>query len=86
MQPQTGDSSNQNRDFTTNIKVHQNQRDLIDNAAEAPSKNCSDSTLETACLFMLDDEKFQQFMELLDTPPSANPALRKMLTTKAPWE
>jgi uncharacterized protein (DUF1778 family) len=37
-------------------------------------------------LFVLDDEKFQQFMELLDAPPSANLALRKMLTTKAPWE
>ncbi len=53
--------------------------------------------LETACreaeavllerrLFMLDDEKFQQFVELLDKPPSANENLRKLLTTKAPWD
>ncbi|MBW4513094.1 MAG: DUF1778 domain-containing protein [Scytonematopsis contorta HA4267-MV1] len=97
MQSNKEASSHQNRDVTINIRAHQRQRDLIDSAAEALGKNRSDFMLEAACreaegvlldrrLFILDDEKFQQFMELLDAPPSANEALRKMLTTKAPWE
>lgn len=97
MQTNTASSSHQNRDVTINIRAHQGQRDLIDRAAEALGKTRSDFMLEIACreaeavlldrrLFVLDDEKFEQFMELLDTPPSANKNLRKVLTTKAPWE
>jgi uncharacterized protein (DUF1778 family) len=37
-------------------------------------------------LFLLDDEKFQQFLALLDAPPKANDKLRALLTTKAPWD
>jgi uncharacterized protein (DUF1778 family) len=97
MQPHPGTSNHQNRDVTINIRAHQRQRDLIDRAAEALGKNRSDFMLETVCreaesilldrrLFLLDDEKFQQFIELLDASPSANANLRTLLTTKAPWE
>lgn len=89
--------TNRHRDMTINIRVHQAQRDLIDLAAASVGKNRSDFMLETACqkaeailldrrLFILDDEKFQQFMEVLDAPPSANENLRQLLMTKAPWE
>lgn len=88
---------NRNRDVTINIRAHQTQRDLIDRAAEALGKSRSDFMLETASreaeavlldrrLFILDDEKFQQFVELLDAPPTENENLRKLLTTKAPWD
>jgi uncharacterized protein (DUF1778 family) len=88
---------NQNRNITINIRVHQAQRDLIDLAAESLGKNRSDFMLETACreaqavlldrrLFVLDDEKFQQFMAILDAPPSANENLRQLLAEKAPWD
>ncbi len=88
---------NRNRDITINIRAHQAQRDLIDLAAQALGKNRSDFMLETACreaqavlldrrLFMLDDEKFQQFIEILDAPPSANENLRQLLSEKAPWD
>ncbi|MEH2024260.1 type II toxin-antitoxin system TacA family antitoxin [Nostoc sp.] len=97
MQPPFAESANRNRDITINIRAQQAQRDLIDRAAEALGKNRSDFMLETACreaetvlldrrLFMLEEEKFHQFMELLDAPPSGNENLRKVLTTKAPWE
>lgn len=97
MQLDSGESTNRNRDVTINIRARQQQRDLIDLAAEALGKNRSDFMMETACreaesvlldrrLFMLDDEKFQQFMELLDAPPSPSPNLRTLLNTKAPWE
>ncbi|MBW4669397.1 MAG: DUF1778 domain-containing protein [Cyanomargarita calcarea GSE-NOS-MK-12-04C] len=97
MQPHTEASNHQNRDVTINIRAHQRQRDLIDRAAEALGKNRSDFMLESVCreaeavlldrrLFMLDDDKFQQFIELLDAPPSTNANLHTLLTTKAPWE
>ncbi|MBE9207481.1 DUF1778 domain-containing protein [Nostoc sp. LEGE 06077] len=88
---------NQNRNITINIRAHQAQRDLIDLAAEALGKNRSDFMLETACreaqailldrrLFVLDDEKFQEFMAILDAPPSVNENLRQLLTETAPWD
>ncbi|MBD2497243.1 DUF1778 domain-containing protein [Nostoc sp. FACHB-280] len=88
---------NQNRNITINIRAHQAQRDLIDLAAEALGKNRSDFMLETACreaqailldrrLFVLDDEKFQEFMAILDAPPSVNENLHQLLTEKAPWD
>lgn len=88
---------NQNRNITINIRAQQAQRDLIDLAADALGKNRSDFMLETACreaqavlldrrLFMLDDEQFQEFMAILDAPPSANENLRQLLSEKAPWE
>jgi uncharacterized protein (DUF1778 family) len=97
MEPKSTEIPNRNRDVTINIRVHQAQRDLIDRAAEALGKNRSDFMLETACreaeavlldrrMFLLDDNKFQQFVELLDAPPSANENLRKLLTTSSPWE
>ncbi|HEY9695616.1 MAG TPA: DUF1778 domain-containing protein [Oculatellaceae cyanobacterium] len=89
--------ASRNRDVTINIRALSVQRDLIDQAAEALGKNRSDFMLETACreaqavlldrrLFMLNDEKFQEFMDLLDAPPSASENLRKLLFTKAPWD
>ncbi len=97
VQPQFSESANRNRDITINIRARQGQRDLIDFAAETLGKNRSDFMLETACreaetvllarrLFVLEEEKFQEFMEILDAPPSSNENLRKVLTTKAPWE
>ncbi|BAY16185.1 hypothetical protein NIES21_20080 [Anabaenopsis circularis NIES-21] len=88
---------NQNRNITINIRAHQAQRDLIDLAAEALGKNRSDFMLETACreaqavlldrrIFVLDDEKFQEFMAILDAPPSVNENLRQLLSETAPWD
>ncbi|RUR79706.1 DUF1778 domain-containing protein [Chlorogloeopsis fritschii PCC 9212] len=97
MEARSPQPTNRNRDVTINIRVHQAQRDLIDSAADALGKSRSDFMLETACreaeavllerrLFIVDDDKFQQFLELLDAPPSANENLRKLLSTKAPWD
>lgn len=83
--------------MTINIRAQQIQRDLIDRAAEALGKNRSDFMLETACreaeavlldrrFFALEDEKFKQFLDLLDAPPGANEKLGTLLTTKAPWD
>lgn len=91
------ESASQTRDITINIRAKQNQRDLIDHAAEIQGKSRSEFMLESAyqkaqdvlldrSFFGLDEAKFKQFVELLDTPPMPNENLQTLLTTKAPWE
>jgi uncharacterized protein (DUF1778 family) len=87
----------QTRNITINIRANQNQRDLIDQAAEIQGKNRSEFMLECAyqkaqevlldrCFFALDEPKFKQFTSLLDSPPAINKPLHKLLVTKAPWD
>ncbi len=85
------------RDVTINLRASGKQRSLIDRAAESLGKNRSDFMLEASCreaesvlldrrYFSLDAEAYEQFMTILDAPPSANPRLRRLLAEKAPWE
>jgi uncharacterized protein (DUF1778 family) len=85
------------RDATINIRVTQVQRDLIDAAAEAQGKSRSEFILEVAIqkaqdvildrtFFNVDEQKFNDFLELLDQPPTSSDRLRKLLKTKAQWE
>ena len=87
----------QPRDVTINLRADRRQRTLIDRAAEALGKNRSDFMLEAACreadavlldrrLFLLDDKAYRRFITVLDTPPAANPRLRRLLTRTAPWD
>jgi len=84
------------RDATINLRALPEQRDLIDQAAGLLGKNRSDFMLEAACdraqavvldqvLFSLDADKFRQFTELLDAPPSPNSGLERLMAVKAPW-
>lgn len=79
-----------------NLRALPEQRDLIDHAASLLGKNRSDFMLEAACeraqtvlldqvYFALDTARYQQFQDLLDTPPTANPGLERLLAVKAPW-
>jgi uncharacterized protein (DUF1778 family) len=85
------------RDVTINIRAQQSQRDLIDQAAAIQGKSRSDFMLGSAyqeaqdvlldrVFFTLDQQKFQQFVTLLDAPPAPSEQLRNLLATKAPWE
>ncbi|WP_373529336.1 DUF1778 domain-containing protein [Nostoc sp.] len=85
------------RNQVINIRVQEQQRDLIDNAASILGKNRSDFMLEVACreaekvicdktFFALNEEKYQNFLAMLDSPPKANEEIRKLLTTKSPWD
>ena len=84
------------RDAPINLRALPEPRDLIDQAATLLGKNRSDFMLEAACeraqsvlldqvFFKLDTDKFQQFMAVLDAPPSANPGLARLMSVKAPW-
>ncbi len=95
--PVEENSVNQTRDVTINIRAKQNQRDLIDRAAEVQNKSRSEFMLESAyqkaqdvilerSLFGLDEVKFKQFLALLDKPPTQNEKLHALLTTKSLWE
>ena len=88
---------NQTRDLSINIRISQKQRDLIDRAATLQGKSRSEFMLESAhqkaqdvlldrCLFDIDAEQFQKFMDRLDEPVMPNDNLRQLLTTKAPWD
>ena len=87
----------QTRDVTINLRANQRQRTLIDRAAQTLGKNRSDFMLEVACraadavlldrrLFLLDEKAYKRFTAALDKPPAANPKLRRLLASKAPWE
>ena len=84
------------RDAPINLRALPAQRDLIDQAATLLGKNRSDFMLEAACeraqsvlldqvFFKLDTDKFQQFMAILDAPPSVYPGLARLMSVKAPW-
>ena len=85
------------RDVTINLRANQRQRALIDRAAQTLGRNRSDFMLEAACreadavlldrrFFPLDEKAYKRFAAALDKPPADNPALRRLLTSKAPWE
>ena len=85
------------RDVAINLRANQRQRALIDRAADAVGKNRSDFMLEAACraadavlldrrFFVLDEKAHRRFIAALDKPPADNPRLRRLLTSKAPWD
>ena len=85
------------RSETINIRASQKQKGLIDRAAEALGKSRSDFMLETVCreaeavlldqrYFALSQDAFKRFAAMLDTPPTSNPKLRRLLQQRAPWE
>ena len=80
-----------------NIRAKARQRDLIDQAAARLGRSRSDFMLEAACnkaedvlldqaFFAVNAGTFAKFQALLDQPVPATDKLRRLLTTKAPWE
>ena len=78
------------RNASINLRALAEQRDLIDYAAQLLGKNRSDFMLEAACdkartivldqvFFNLDNEKYQQFLAMLDAPPIPNIGLERLM-------
>jgi uncharacterized protein (DUF1778 family) len=91
------DTNNPGRNQVINIRVQEKQRNLIDYAASILGKTRSDFMLDVACreaekvihdrtFFALDEEKYQEFLDILDAPPQVDEELRKFLTAKSPWD
>lgn len=90
MKPQT-------KEAPINIRAKAEQRDLIDRAAQLVHKSRTDFMLEVACreaedilldqrLFTLNDEQYQEFLDVIDSPVSGNPKLARLLSSKSVWE
>jgi uncharacterized protein (DUF1778 family) len=48
--------------------------------------NAAVDTLADRRVFVLDDERWSQFMAALEAPPKDNPRLRKLLARKPAWK
>ena len=85
------------RDAAINLRALPAQRELIDHAANLLGKNRSDFMLEAACdkaqsvvldqvFFSLDTDKFKQFTQMLDAPPTLNLGLERLMAVKPSWK
>jgi len=85
------------RSETINLRASRKQKLLIDRAAEALGRSRSDFMLDIACreaesvlldrrFFSLPAADFEKFVAMLDSPPTDNPGLRRLLQAKAPWD
>jgi uncharacterized protein (DUF1778 family) len=80
-----------------NIRAKTRQRDLIDQAAERLGRSRSEFMLDAACsraedvlldqtFFALSASALEDFRAILDAPPAASDRLRRLLSSKAPWD
>ena len=87
----------QRRGVTINLRATARIRELIDRAAALLGQSRSEFMLDSACrhaedvlldqrLFIVDEERYKAFLNLLDEPPKPTAELRKLLSKKAPWE
>jgi uncharacterized protein (DUF1778 family) len=79
------------------IRTTPGQQILILRAAEAVNKSVTEFVLDSACdaaentllnqrFFLLDDENWKKFNEVLERPARVKPGLKKLMKEKAPWE
>ena len=85
------------RTQTINLRATEEQKALIDRAAECLGKSRTEFILDTMReasenvlldqrVFWLDDEAFAAFQAILDDPPEPTEELRRTLNKKPPWE
>lgn len=78
------------------VRAEQQQRDLIDRAADRIGRSRESFVLDAACqraedivldqvFFPLGDRAFAAFLDLVEDPPPPSEALHALLLTKAPW-
>ena len=87
----------QRRGVTINLRASAYVRDLIDRAAALLGQNRTDFMLDSARrraedvlldqrLFLIDKKGYEEFLNILNEPPKPTGELRKLFSTKAPWE
>lgn len=80
-----------------NFRAPTDKQELIDRAVEISGLNRTEFILDAACdrarevladqtQFTLGAEQLRRFNAALDAPLEDNPALRRLLSTPAPWE
>lgn len=92
-----GGDKTDGQSVTINIRAPRQQRDLIDRAAEMSGKSRTEFMLEASRraavdalldqrVFFVDENTYRKVAAILDAPVQANPKLRGLLGTAAPWE
>ena len=82
---------------TINLRATAQIRDRIDRAAALLGQNRTEFMLDSARLraedvlldqrlFSLNEEQYNDFINLLDEPPKPKEELRRLLSARAPWE
>ncbi len=90
-------ASTARRNVPLNLRATEQQRQLIDRAAEVLGKSRSEFMLESAVraaedvmldqtYFVLGDEAFDEFMSRLEQPPPPPEALRKLMRGELDWD
>ena len=85
------------REAIVNLRMPLAIRDLIDNAAEVLGKTRTAFIIESSRkhaidvlldqrLFTLAEEQYDAFVRVLDEPPASNEKLKRLMSSKAPWE
>lgn len=88
------------RDENINIRVEGSQRDRIDQAARALGKSRTEfildavsrkveeveNTLLDKVIFILSEDEWKAFNAALDAPVNSNENLRRLFSTKSPWD
>ena len=85
------------RTQTINLRASEEQKTLIDRAADCLGKSRTEFILDTMCeasenvlldqrIFWLDDEAFAAFQAILDAPPEPSEELRRTLNRTPLWE
>jgi uncharacterized protein (DUF1778 family) len=84
-------------DSNIHLRAKSSERDLIDQAAQLKGMNrtqfimsaavarANEVLMESSTLF-LSEEQYDKFVHLLDNPPAPNAALKRLLSTPAPWD
>jgi uncharacterized protein (DUF1778 family) len=85
------------RDSVVNLRMSRDVRDTIDDAAALLGKTRTDFIIDSSHrraidvlldqrLFTLNDEQHAAFICALDAPPTPNAKLKRLMSSKAPWE
>ncbi len=80
-----------------NMKADIKVRSLIDRAAKITHRNRTEFVLDAAIqraeevildqqFITIDTDRYNRFLEALDTPPAKNVRLQNCMGRKAPWE
>lgn len=87
----------ENHTKAVNLRVRDDIRALIDQAAKAQGRSRSDFMIEAArkaaedaildqSVIRVDASTYERFLALLDAPVTPNDKLRRTMQTPAPWE
>lgn len=97
MQRARATRSEKRKEAIINLRMPTAIRDLIDNAADVLGKTRTAFIIESSRkhaidvlldqrLFSLSENQYDAFVKALDEPPASNEKLKRLMTSKAPWE